>query len=276
MTLMTALPAEQRAELVTAVSQLERNNFIARLAQYAGTPVDAIVRYLPRSVNERLRSATETAILKCVDVAVNSLEEEGEPPANFAHMLMTGVTGSIGGFIGILALPFELPLTTSLMLRSIAEIARAEGEDLADLEARMACIEVFAMGSGRNDDGGLNFEYYAVRAVVAEFLREASRYVLERGAINASTPIVIRFVGEIVSRFGFAISERFASSAVPVLGAAGGAVINMVFMDHFQRVARGHFTVRRLERQYGAEIVRAHYRAEAARLNPSPQKRAHG
>ena len=31
------------------------------------------------------------------------------------------------------------------------------------------------------------------------------------------------------------------------------------FVDHFQNVARGHFTVRRLERAYGAEVVRAEY-----------------
>jgi hypothetical protein len=30
-------------------------------------------------------------------------------------------------------------------------------------------------------------------------------------------------------------------------------------MDHFQLVAHGHFTVRRLERQYGQELVRSAY-----------------
>jgi hypothetical protein len=32
---------------------------------------------------------------------------------------------------------------------------------------------------------------------------------------------------------------------------------NLLFIDHFQDVARGHFIVRRLERAYGAETVRA-------------------
>ncbi|MNL60800.1 hypothetical protein D3C87_1846440 [compost metagenome] len=39
----------------------------------------------------------------------------------------------------------------------------------------------------------------------------------------------------------------------------GGSSINVLFMDHFQDMARGHFVIRRLERKYGAEEVRRHY-----------------
>ena len=42
-----------------------------------------------------------------------------------------------------------------------------------------------------------------------------------------------------------------------LIGAAAGATINLMFMSHFQDVSRGHFTVRRLERQYGQDVVRA-------------------
>ena len=50
-----------------------------------------------------------------------------------------------------------------------------------------------------------------------------------------------------------------AAQAVPVIGAAGGALINTLFMDHFQDMAHGHFTVRRLERKYGEEVVKLAY-----------------
>ena len=50
--------------------------------------------------------------------------------------------------------------------------------------------------------------------------------------------------------------DRIAAGALPVVGAVGGATINVVFMNHFQQVAAGHFAVRRLERQYGAETGR--------------------
>jgi hypothetical protein len=35
--------------------------------------------------------------------------------------------------------------------------------------------------------------------------------------------------------------------------------VNYAFIEHFQDVARGHFTVRRLERAYGEELVRSEY-----------------
>ena len=39
----------------------------------------------------------------------------------------------------------------------------------------------------------------------------------------------------------------------------GGAAVNYAFIEHFQEVAPGHFTVRRLERVYGKNLVRAEY-----------------
>jgi len=61
------------------------------------------------------------------------------------------------------------------------------------------------------------------------------------------------------------VSERAAAGAVPVLGAVGGATVNAIFMDHFGRVARGHFIVRRLERLYGEATIRREYEALRAR-----------
>jgi hypothetical protein len=60
------------------------------------------------------------------------------------------------------------------------------------------------------------------------------------------------------------VSEKVAAQAVPVVGAVGGAAINVLFTAHFQSMARGHFIVRRLERAYGAEAVRQAYQALAA------------
>jgi hypothetical protein len=55
------------------------------------------------------------------------------------------------------------------------------------------------------------------------------------------------------------VSEKVFVQSVPVIGALGGATINLLFVDHFQDVARGHFTVRRLERKYGKKKVKAQY-----------------
>ena len=58
------------------------------------------------------------------------------------------------------------------------------------------------------------------------------------------------------------VSQKAAAMAIPLVGAAGGATINYLFVDHFQAMSRGHFTIRRLERKYGAEAVRNAYEAK--------------
>ena len=262
-------PDHQRA-LRLAVARLERPSFVAALAQYAGSPVDIAIKYLPDRISSRLRQIIKAAIFRCLDAAVDSLEDEDDPgpPAEWTSKLMTGLSGGIGGFFGMAGLPIELPLTTALMLRSIAEIARAEGEDVKTPETMLACLEVFALGGGGRSGKAQNLglEYYATRTVLSSLTRDVGRHMMERGAINASTPIIARLVGEIVSRFGLAVSDRFASGIVPVIGAVSGATVNMIFMDHFQQLARGHFTVRRLEREYGASAIREHYQAAALEL----------
>ncbi|MGA9817846.1 MAG: EcsC family protein [Pseudolabrys sp.] len=73
-------------------------------------------------------------------------------------------------------------------------------------------------------------------------------------------PALVRFIAQVASRFGFVVTEKVAAQAVPIIGAVTGAVINYAFISHFQGVARGHFTVRRLERLYGKEMVDAEYK----------------
>jgi hypothetical protein len=46
---------------------------------------------------------------------------------------------------------------------------------------------------------------------------------------------------------------------VPVVGAVGGATVNLLFIKHFQDIAWAHFTMRRLEREYGRELVECAY-----------------
>jgi hypothetical protein len=55
------------------------------------------------------------------------------------------------------------------------------------------------------------------------------------------------------------VPQKAAAQAVPVIGAAGGAAVNVLFINHFQDMARGHFIVRRLGRTYSADMVRREY-----------------
>ena len=174
------------------------------------------------------------------------------------HKAAAAASGAIGGAFGLMALAIELPISTTILLRSIAEIARAEGEDLSTPEAMLACIEVFALG---DEPGGAVAEggYFAARAAIAEAVSESARFLLRSGLSGGTAPIVVRLVAQIASRFGVAVTEKVAAQAVPIVGAVGGAAINAAFADHFQNVARGHFIIRRLERRCGADAVQEEY-----------------
>jgi len=152
------------------------------------------------------------------------------------------------------------------MLRSIADIARSEGEDLSDPEAALACVEVFALGGRAGSTDASESGYFAIRSILAKTVTEAARFVAERGVTNEGAPILLQFVTQVAARFGVVVSQKVAAQALPVVGALGGAAVNYAFIEHFQDVARGHFTVRRLERTYGKERIRSEYDLIAADL----------
>jgi intein/homing endonuclease len=64
---------------------------------------------------------------------------------------------------------------------------------------------------------------------------------------------------KVAERFSIQVTEKAAAQAIPAIGAAGGAIINTLFIDHYQDMAKGHFTVRRLEREYGRELIQERY-----------------
>jgi hypothetical protein len=95
--------------------------------------------------------------------------------------------------------------------------------------------------------------------MLAKTVTEAARFIAERGAIKEGAPILLKLVTQVAARFGLVVTQKVAAQALPVIGGLGGAAVNYAFVAHFQDVARGHFTVRRLERLYGQEKVRSAY-----------------
>ena len=252
------LSKEHRRELARAYKLLERDSLATKLAEWAGKPLENVLSHIPGPLRARAERAIEKAILECLKIAVNSFKDapQRRPRTGFAA-LTAGLAGGVGGLLGAAALPLELPVTTILMLRAIADIARHYGEDLSRLEARLACVEVFARGADKREDMG----YYASRALLGRLSADLSALLLQKGAAGAAAPATAALTGEVATRFGVVVWERAAASALPLVGAAGAAAINVSFMNHFQRVAHGHFMVRRLERIYGVEAVQARYEA---------------
>jgi hypothetical protein len=186
------------------------------------------------------------------------------------HKIMVGTSGWIGGAFGFTALPVELPISTTIMLRSIANIARDEGHHLSEMDTRLSCLEVFALGGPTTADDASESGYWVVRAALSKAISEAATYLAERGLFEKSAPAIVRLIATIAARFGVVISEQAAAKAVPILGAASGSVINVLFMDHFQNMARGHFIVKRIEKRYGMDRVREVYASLATPVKRLP------
>ena len=248
------------ADLRRAGQQLEGKSFAMTVANKVGMPVEALLRFLPAAAQETVGKAVNIALDRCLKVAL-AVPTGGisGPSSRRAHTATTALTGAVGGFFGLPGLLVELPLTTTVMLHSIAEIARGEGEDLANPATALACLEVFALGPEGRKSEAMESAYYATRAALAQVTRDAAAYVAQKGMSKEGAPVLVAFISRIAARFGLEVSEKAAAQLVPVAGAAGGLALNILFTNHFQSLAHGHFTVRRLERTYGPDEVRQQY-----------------
>lgn len=256
--------SEDLEALFRAKRLLENPGLAARLANLIGSPVEKGFALLPGNWSGVVHRAARAALWSALTVAVRSLRNKSRRgSSDFKHKLLVGASGGIGGAFGLAALPVELPVSTTLMLRSIADIARAEGHDVRDMSTRLSCLEVFALGGPTRADDATESAYWVVRAALSKAVSEAVTYLGEHGAVRETAPALVRLIATLASRFGVVISEQVAAKAIPLLGAAGGTAINVAFMDHFQNMARGHFIVKRLEKTYGEDLVRETYRSLA-------------
>jgi hypothetical protein len=254
------LSSAEIEELKRARSLLESGGLVVRVAEALGRPLEAGLERLPAPARDAVQRVTQTALERALGVALGTLAERPRGASERLHKAAAAATGAVGGFFGLGGLTVELPVATVLMLRSIADIARSEGQDITLPETRVACLEVFALGGGGGERAA-ETGYYAVRAALSQTLAEAARHIARHGLSREGAPAVVRAVAAIAARFGVVVEQKVALASVPFLGAVTASVVNTVFIDHFQKRARGHFLVRRLEEEHGYEAVRAAYEA---------------
>ncbi|HDR9249642.1 EcsC family protein [Burkholderia vietnamiensis] len=263
----TLSPQDQDA-LRRAKQVLESPSLTLKLTSVLGAPVEKMIGRLPAFATGKINDATQLALRKCLNIALRTLgkppapDAEHDKPSNLLHKLAVATTGAAGGAFGFLALPVELPVTTTLIFRSVCDIARSEGEDLAAVDTQLQCLAVLGMGGDtdqREEDADLG--YFVLRGALAQAISKASSDIATKGVAAHSSAAVFKLVQTVASRFSVQVTEQMAAKSIPAIGAVLGATVNTLFIDHFQQMAHGHFTVRRLERKYGAAAVRAAYQA---------------
>ncbi|HDX7867456.1 TPA: EcsC family protein [Escherichia coli] len=277
-----SLEERELLDLEKAVKLLEQATITEKMTQMVGKPIDYLMSKLPKGAEAQIYSLVEKALHKAADAALWSLNNEPNREASTkTNKFFAAVSGAVGGTFGFSALAIELPLSTTIMLRSVADIARSEGFDLDKVETKQACLEVFALGGpSENDnavdtayenDDAVDTAYYATRSFTAEAMqilsKELSEIATKKVSVNAAmnlTPTqtgkwLATLIEKVATRFGIVITEKTAAQVVPVIGAFAGATLNIMFTDYYQDMARGHFIIKRLEKKYGSEFIKSEY-----------------
>lgn len=259
---------------------LEQPSLLMNIAANVGKPVEWLLAKAPKQV----RDVTQQAVRSGMDWAANTIPStvnrdtliEAYQAAGwngFFHQLGAGAAGAVGGVFGLPGLAIELPITTGIMLRSIASIAQELGADLNDSGVRLECLSIFSYGGPGHSDDAMESSFYTARAAMAHLIAHAAAYVagkgpaaIAAGVADGSAAALVKLLARIAAEFEVAVSEKFVAQSLPLIGAVTGASINAAFCGYFNSVARYLFKIKRLEERYGEAKVRAAYEAERAAI----------
>lgn len=256
---METLTAREKEFIQIAANFLENPGFLIRATNALGKPLELLQRSLPTPFQKAISQAAEKALSKTLEISISTLPSETDHTfpkqpllEGQKHTFIAAATGAVGGLFGPLSLAIELPITTGVIFRSIANIAQSFGEDLTDPEVRMQCLQVFAMGSPQSSaDDAMNSAYFSQRLAFNAYLKRLQ----EKGGAS----LLSRLIARVASRYELVVTEKFMAGAIPLIGAAGGAAINSAFANYFNHTGYYHFGLRRLERKYGTELIQKVY-----------------
>ncbi|MCK5690793.1 EcsC family protein, partial [Myxococcota bacterium] len=205
--------------------------------------------------------ATQTSLEKAIRVAAGSTNVVGQNDTG--DKFIVGASGAVGGFFGLPGLILEVPISTTVIMRSVLGQAANHNFDIHDGLVQAEALTVFALGGPSADDDAAESAYYASRIVVQQALgklaaelaeRELAEIIADKGATTLA-----RLIAAVASRFSPQVAEKIAAGSVPVVGAAAAAAINLAFISHFQNIGEAHFAIREYEELYGEEAVRTIY-----------------
>jgi hypothetical protein len=231
-----------------AASYRDAGGVIVRLSGLLGDRLADIVKTVPEGWQKTLDEASEFALRTSYAVAAGT--QGGEAPAGFrdrtlawfsgerAHIVAASISGALGGAGGLVTTAADLAATTTLILRSVQQIAAGYGEDITSEEVRLQCLGVFGFGGPLTEDDDVESGLVGVRLAIGGKTLEA-------------------VLGTVLPRFGILVSEKAMAQAAPILGALAGAAINPIFTDYYQKMAHVHFRLRRLEQRHEPDRVKA-------------------
>jgi hypothetical protein len=271
--LVNTISIEDLEAIKKAKLDMENIGLVMKSLNKFGSKLESGVKKIPAKQQEWLQKQVHKSLMYVVKSNLITMQsgKAFKKPSDKTYKALVTSAGAASGVLGSATLvgtaifAAELIISTKFMMRSILDIARSNGEDLQSLDTQMASMQVFALGGKSKDDDGLETTYYSMRIALSSAIKGASSFVTKNSIQNlnklllASSNPLIKLVGIIAGRFSVQVSEKFVAQSLPILGALGGGTINFVFVNHFQTMAKAHFTIRRLERKYGEVLVMKTY-----------------
>ncbi|TWI37891.1 EcsC family protein [Paracoccus sulfuroxidans] len=196
-----------------------------------GGKAEGLIERLPEPVRSRIDRITTAGLNGAFDAATRTrrlVKDRGD----WFNRLLSTASGAIGGFAGIAGASLELPVTITLLLRAILDIAAEHGFDPDSDEVRAEALRVFASAGPLADDDGADLGLLAARM-----------------SITGTT--LQGLITKVAPKLSATMAQKLAAQATPVLGAAAGAAINYSFTRYYQELARVNFGLMRLARETG-------------------------
>lgn len=191
-----------------------------------GGQAESLLKRLPQGVRDNLDGATEKALALAMQAAHRSRVATGAQPGWLNTTLATAM-GAAGGFGGLPSAMAELPVTTTILLRAIQDVAESYGFDPASENVQFDCIQVFAAAGPMAKDDGSDLAFLTTRLTVTG------------AAMNA-------LIARVAPRLATVLGQKLAAQTVPILGAAAGAATNYAYTSYYQEMAHIHFGLRKL------------------------------
>jgi len=224
-------PPINKAEYTARLDALARRharagNLGIQVLNVIGGRAEALLDRLPEAVRARLEGATEQALEMAMGVAQRSRGLVGTQPG-WLNRAVTTAMGAAGGFGGLPSALAELPITTTILLRAIQDVADEYGFDPAEEGVHFDCVQIFAAAGPLDHDDGADLAFLTTRVAVTGKAMQA-------------------LISKVAPRLSVVLGQKLAAQTVPVLGAAAGAATNYAFTSYYQQMAHVHFGLRRL------------------------------
>jgi hypothetical protein len=208
-------------------------SFIATL----GDIVERGLKKVPEDWQDEIKKKVREVLDLAHRVSITRMEHDpGRGSSDNLYTAMAVVSGAGGGTFGLPSILAELPITTGLILRSIADIGRSFGERFDDPQFSATCIEVFAYGGPLEEDDEADITFFMTRVGGVEFSE---------------------LVAKVAVRYASTATPKIIAMSIPVIGAVTGAGINWIYMRFYQSMARVLFTLLPIERTHDPAQVRS-------------------